>query len=434
MMHEKFHYKSVDDICVRAKELGVELPMTHDLSILTKSIEVGGSTFENRMAVHPMEGSDSELDGTPSDLTLRRYERFVSGGAALIWFESTSIAMEGRSGAHQLYFDEKTMPAFTKLVEQMKEAGIRENGFAPKVILQLNHSGRYSKSMSSPSPLIAYHKPIAEKDALLPESCVVTDDYIDRLVEAFGDASLLAEKAGFDGVDLKACHGYLGNELLSAYTREGKYGGSFENRTRFLMDCMKAAKAAINPDFILSLRLGIYDGLAYPYGFGVKTDGSLEPDMTEPKAILNRLRNEFGVDLINITMGIPYTNPHVNRPYDVGNYIPDEHPLEGLGRIAKLTAEVQHACPDIHMICSGVSYLREFSPNFAAALLERGDASIAGFGRMAFANPNFPKQIAAGGIDRDKVCQTCGQCAKLLRACEKTGCVIRDKEIYKILK
>ena len=231
-------------------------------------------------------------------------------------------------------------------------------------------------------------------------------------------------------MDVKCCHRYLACELLSAYTRPGEYGGSFENRTRFLKNCYRAAQAGLSSgEFFLTSRLNAYDGFPYPYGFGVR-EGSLEPDMTEAIRLIRELEAEFHIPLINITMGNPYKNPHVNRPYDHGNYVPDEHPLEGVDRVMKGVSEIQHAV-DIPVLGSAFSYLRQFSTNLAAGMVAGGHAAMAGFGRMAFAYPDFVQDARKDGhIDPRRVCLTCGGCAKLLRAGTPAGCILRDREVY----
>ncbi len=159
----------------------------------------------------------------------------------------------------------------------------------------------------------------------------------------------------------------------------------------------------------------------------------MEPDMTEPIRLVKELRDEFHIPLINITMGNPYKNPHVNRPYDHGNYVPDEHPLEGLGRMMKGLDEIQRAVPDLPVLGSAFSYLRQFAPNLAAGMVGEGHCAMAGFGRMAFAYPDFVQDLRRdGAIDPKRVCVTCGGCAVLLRAGTPAGCVVRDREVYKL--
>ncbi|MBQ3668234.1 MAG: flavin oxidoreductase/NADH oxidase, partial [Clostridia bacterium] len=319
MKHETFKYKSLDELRLKAEELNAFLPLESDLTPMFRPLDMGGHTLNNRFALQPMEGTDGTTDGAPGELTVRRYERFAAGGAGLIWFEAVATVPEGRASAHQLMITEKNLDDFKRLVERIKETGLKHNGYAPVVIMQATNSGRYSKPTGVPEPLIAYNCPPLESEPL-PQSCILSDDRLKRYTEAYAPATRLAMKAGFDGVDVKCCHRYLACELLSAYTREGLYGGSYENRTRFIKDALAAAASDIGDGF-LTLRMNAYDGFVYPYGWGVKTDGSLEVDLSEPIRLIRELKDSYNIPLINITMGNPYKNPHVNRPDDHGNYV-----------------------------------------------------------------------------------------------------------------
>jgi 2,4-dienoyl-CoA reductase-like NADH-dependent reductase (Old Yellow Enzyme family) len=264
----------------------------------------------------------------------------------------------------------------------------------------------------------------------LSDDRIVSDDHIDRIRDALISGAALAEKAGFDGVDIKACHRYINSELLSAYNRPGKYGGSLENRTRLLRESVAGAMAACGKDFIVSSRLNVYDGFAYPDGFGVATDGSLAFDASEPVWLLKQLQG-LGVELLNITMGNPYFNPHVNRPFASGGYDIAEHPLQGVARMLHGIASLKQEVPQMKLVCSALSYLGVVAPNVVAAFVEKGDFDIGGFGRTIFAYPDFAKDILAkGALDPHKVCLTCSKCTALMRAMSVTGCPIRDKEQY----
>ena len=304
-------------------------------------------------------------------------------------------------------------------------------------IMQNTHSGRYSKPHGTPEPLIAYNNPLFEKDTPIDEGRIVTDDELDRIGEALVAASVLAEKVGFDGVDIKCCHRYLNSELLSAYERKGRYGGSLENRTRLLRESIRGAIDSRRGDFIVSSRLNVYDGFPYPYGFGVATDGSLDPDLTEPKLLLSELER-LGVKLLNITMGNPYVNPHVNRPFAKGGYDPEEHPLVGVSRMLHGTAELKKAAPSIKIISSGLSYLGVAAPNVTAAFIADGGFDLCGFGRTVFAYPDFAKDILKeGGLKKDKICLCCSKCTEIMRSGSTPGCVIRDPlygQIYKEMR
>lgn len=429
MLHETFHYPTLDSLRAAAAEVRADLPLQEDVSPLFRPLTLGVKAAPNRIAFQPMEGTDGTEGGAPGELTIRRYERFAKAGPGLIWFEAVATVPEGRASAHQLYLTEENVDDFKRLTDDIRETCLRENGYVPVLVMQATNSGRYSKPHGYPEPMIAYNCPPLE-DEPLPADRIVSDDDLRRFEEAYTRTARLCQQAGFDGMDVKCCHRYLACELLSAYTRPGEYGGSFENRTRFLKNCYRAAQAGLSSgDFFLTSRLNAYDGFPYPYGFGVK-EGSLAPDMTEAIRLIRELEAEFHIPLINITMGNPYKNPHVNRPYDHGNYVPDEHPLEGVDRVMKGVSEIQHAV-DIPVLGSAFSYLRQFSTNLAAGMVEGGHAAMAGFGRMAFAYPDFVQDARKDGhIDPRRVCLTCGGCAKLLRAGTPAGCILRDREVY----
>lgn len=430
MAHEKFHYKTLEDVQEKAQELHLSLPFAADTKILAAPLKIGSITLHNRLGIAPMEGADSLPDGSPSDYTLRRYVKEAAGGSAVIWFEAISIVEEGRSSRTQLLLTKDNLEQYKVFTNTVKEAGIKANGFAPYLIMQANHSGRYSNPDNQPAPMIAYRHPYLEQYRAADDSCIVTDDYLKGLEEKFGEAARLAKEAGFDAVDIKSCHGYLLAELSSAYHRPGMYGGSYENRTRLLKNGIRAAKVYEDSEFQVTARLGIYDGYAYPYGFGVSEDSGLTPDATEPIRLVRELKEE-GLSMINLTMGNPYATTHVTRPYDAGKYIPEEHPLVGIGRMIHGIESVKRAVPEMIVWGSAPTYLRQFSDLFTAGAVEEGYCDGMLFGRMAFADPDFANEIVRNGrIDPKRVCLTCGKCGDLIRAHKPTGCIVRDPETF----
>jgi len=434
MKHETFHYSSWQDVTEACRDFTPFLPYCENTDILFTPVKIGAFESANRFALQPMEGTDGLENGAPGEYTIRRYKRFAEGGAGLIWFEAVASAPEVRASAHQLMLTDANLDSYKKIVEDIKETGFRKNGFAPVVIMQATNSGRYSKPNGYPEPLIAYNNPVLE-DTPIDKSRILSDDQLKAYEEKFYDMSRLSQEAGFDGMDVKCCHRYLACELLSAYTREGIYGGSFENRTRFILNAYEAAQSAIvKKDFFLTSRLNAFDGFPYPWGFGVKEGEGIEPCMDEAIKLIGIIKERFNIPVINITIGNPYKNPHVNRPYDKGNYVPEEHPLFGESRMMKCVSEIQNAFPELPVIGSAYTYLRQFSPNLAAGMIKEGHATMAGFGRLAFAYPDFVNDLKNNGaLDPRKICITCGQCAQLLRAGSPAGCVVRDREIYKPL-
>lgn len=431
MQHEKFHYASLDDVKAKAEELNIKLPLSGRPEVLKQPIRINGRVVQNRLAIQPMEGCDGTAEGSPGPLTLRRYERFAKSGAGLIWAEAVAVVPEGRANPRQLMLTEKNLDDFKSMVESIRENSFKENGVTPLLILQATHSGRYSKPDGVPAPLTAYRNLLLEGKHPLEESCIVTDDYLKTLTGQYAITAKLALKAGFDGVDIKACHRYLISELLSAYDRPGLYGGSFMNRTRLLREAAAAVKSAVPSTFIITSRMNLYDGFPYPWGFGVSEGGGSAPDMTEPARLAGLLYKESDIRLLNFTLGNPYFNPHVNRPYDSGPYEPDEHPLEGVARMCNCIGEIKRSLPELTVISSGTSYLRQYSVNLSAGMVEKGYADLAGFGREAFAYPDFAKDLLDKGfLDPGKCCITCSKCSELMRAGSVAGCVIRDRETY----
>lgn len=431
MQHERFHYRTLEEVKARAEELNVMLPFAADTHVLAQPLTVQGVTFANRLGVAPMEGADSTPDGSPSDYTLRRYVNEAIGGSAIIWFEAVSIVEEGRSSRTQLLLTDKNLDEYKRMNAAIKEAGITANGFAPFLIMQANHSGRYSNPDNRPEPMIAYRHPELEQYRAADDGCIVTDDYLQGLEERFGHAAKLAKEAGFDAIDIKSCHGYLLSELLSGFTRPGRYGGSYENRTRLLKNGIRAAKAYEGDGFLVTSRLGLYDGYAWPYGFGVREAGGLAIDLTEPIRLVRELYREEGLRFVNLTMGNPYATTHVTRPFDAGKYTPDEHPFEGLARMINSIGQVKQAVPGMMILASAPTYLRQFADLYAAGAVEQGLCDGMLFGRMAFADPDFANEIIRQGrINPKRVCMTCGKCGDLVRAHKPTGCVVRDHKTF----
>jgi len=424
----RFNFKSCDELYAFAESCGVALPRNDDFACLAepKTVEDSDVVLRNRLTVHPMEGFDGEENGAPGELTFRRCERFAESGAGLIWLEATSVVWEGRTCARQLWITKENLDSYKRLAEMMHE----KSGGTP-LILQLTHSGRFSKPENKPAPVISYHNPLMnEKMMIAPDYPVASDEYLDSLPEKFGEAARLAKEAGFDGADIKCCHKYLFSELLSAYGREGRYGGSFENRTRLFIDSVKAAGVYASKDFILASRFGPYDCLPYPWGFAADRDNYLNIDWDEPDR-LYRMMYENGIRLVDMTLGSPYINPHVNRPYDNGGYEPPEERITGVARLIDAAAHLKKTVPEITLIGTGYSWLRQYAPYAAAGAVASGMADAAGFGRMTFAYPDFAKDILTkGALDPHKVCLTCSKCTALMRAMSVTGCPIRDKEQY----
>lgn len=446
-----FKYKTPGDLGRDALALGLSVRLADDLSPLALPAEVGGRRVSNRLAIQPMEGCDGTPDGTPDELTFRRYRRFGAGGAKLLWGEAAAVVPEGRANPRQLVADAAHADGLARLAEACRASHREAWGRDDDLLLglQLTHSGRYSV----PRPILAQHDPALDPltfidrargiraDASTP---LITDDELDRLQDRYIEAAAIAYRAGFDFVDLKQCHRYLLNELLSAVTRPGKYGGSFENRTRFIREAVGRIRDA-HPGALVATRLNAFDGLPHrssiapPLVWGASADDPNVPDPAEPIALVGMLA-KGGVTLVNVSMGNPYANPHVVRPFDyapVDGYQTPEHPLIGVDRHFRVTAAIQQAHPGLAVVGSGYSWLQAFLLAAGAANVRDGRVTFVGVGRGALSHPDFGRFAREGRpLDPKRTCRTFSYCTALMRAKHNelgqfaAGCPPFDKDVY----
>lgn len=420
-----FDYNSLEDLSADIQDQGLDLPVSEDVSVLAEPIRLYGRNVKNRLAVLPMENFDGRDDGSPSELTIRRYRRFAKGGAGIIWMESTFTSMDSRSSLRMVGITEKNKDVFAHMITEIKEEAA--DGKAPFVICQLSHCGRLSNLDRHGVSVPAY---IACENPYLPRenAAVLSDEQIYEIIDDYVKAAALCKEAGFDAVDIRACHGYLLSEMLSAYTRENSiFGGSFENRTRMLLTIIDRINSEVG--IPIACRLNGTDLVPYPYGFGMKTDGSMEPDLTEPIE-LGRILFSKGVQLLNISLGRGHAD-HLLSPSDHPRYYPKAHQLTSIDFFQGMAAQFKTAIPEAVIMTGGFSWLKMYGPNVAAGGILAGKYDLAGFGKTALANPNFANDIIKdGSLRKDGWCLNCGMCGRLIGMGGTTGCVVRDKEMY----
>ena len=391
------------------------------------SINFNGITIPNRVVIQPMEGCDCEYDdGRPTDLTLKKYFNNAHSGAGIIWFEANAVTPEGRTNHRQMMITENNLNAFIDMVKKVKAITKEEFGYEPLCFIQLTHSGRQSIT-----PMIMYRHPLYEKTRPVTDENIVSDEYLDTLPGKYLKAAELAYKAGFDGVDVKSCHGYLFQEILSSFNRPGRYGGSFENRTNLLLKCVRLIKEKLGDKLIIANRISITDMIPYPYGFGTTKDNQM--DLTEPLKLIHLLHDE-GIRLINITLGNPYYNPHVNRPFKKGPYTPLETPEVGLKRFYDVGKTLKKEFPDMLFINSGLSYYRNELFIKSNQLLNDKCADFVGFGRISLAYPTFYKDYLNGTFNPNKCCLACSNCTVLMRNKCVSGCAVFNPYYRDLLK
>ena len=421
-------------------------------SPLAQPFELDGVRTGNRFCILPMEGWDGMPDGRPSDLTRRRWQRFGLSGAKLIWGgEAVAVQFDGRANPNQLVISETTKPDLVSLRETLvashREAfGANADGDL-YVGLQLTHSGRYSQPSvkGRAEPRVAYAHPLL--DRRFPAGVtMMSDDDLDRLVDRFVAAAKEAWEAGFAFVDVKHCHGYLGHELLSARTREGKYGGSIENRTRFVREVTAGIRATV-PGLGVAVRLSAFDmipfrksesgvgvpedgGDTYASAFGyLEADDRLDAALADARELL-RILETLGIRWVCITAGSPYYNPHMQRPAlfpPSDGYLPPEDPLVGVARQIAGTARLKRAFPNIAIVGSAYSYLQEWLPHVAQHNVRHGMTDFVGLGRMVLSYPQLPVDVLAGrSLQRKLICRTFSDCTTGPRRGLVSGCYPLD--------
>ncbi len=405
----------------------------------------------NRFCVLPMEGWDGTTDGEPSELTRRRWQRFGASGAKLIWGgEAVAVRHDGRANPNQLLMSERNEPALASLRDALVTAHRERFGSNADgdlyLGLQLTHSGRFSRPnvWNRPEPLAAHLNPILDKR--FPGGVtLMRDEDIDRLIDDFIEAARRAAAIGFHFVDIKHCHGYFGHELLSARDRDGRYGGSLENRTRFLFNVVRGIRAAV-PGLGIGVRLSVIDSVpyrktadgpgepetavaGYRHGFGVIDESGVDRALDEGRELLRLLRSR-GVRWVCLTAGSPYYCPHVVRPAlfpPADGYDPPEDPLRGVARQIRVTATLKSEFPDMVFVGSAYTYLQEWLPNVGQYTLRHGMSDFVGLGRVMLSYPDLAADVLEGRpLTRKLVCRTFSDCTTGPRLGLVSGCYPLD--------
>ncbi len=446
--------KTPTDFREHLRTLSIPLPFDERLETgptapLAQPFVRDRGTIGNRFCILPMEGWDGTDDGRPTELTRRRWKNFGFSGAKLIWGgEAVAVRHDGRANPNQLAINDATLSDIeglrTLLLETHREHFERTDDLL--VGLQLTHSGRFCRPRDKRrmEPRILYRHPLLDsRFGVHDDSALLTDDDIDSLIGDFVSAAKLAAKIGFTFVDIKHCHGYLGHEFLSAFDRPGRYGGSFENRTRFLREIVAGVNAEA-PALEIGVRVSVYDFCPFqpgPDGVGVPTangsyhyafggDGTgLGIDLAEASAFLDLLRR-LSIELVCVSAGSPYYNPHMQRPAAFppsDGYQPPEDPLLGVARQIDATAKLKRTHPDLIIVGSGYSYLQEWLPHVGQNVVRHGGADFVGLGRMVLSYPDLPADVLAGKtLSRKRICRTFSDCTTAPRNGMVSGCYPLD--------
>ena len=393
-----------------------------------------------------MEGWDAEADGKPSDLVRRRWLNFGRSGAKWLWGgEAMAVVHEGRANPRQLVINEANEEFLKQMLEETTAVHRTEFGSADDLLVgfQLTHSGRFCRpnKYKVTEPRILYRHPVLDrKFGIDSDAAVMTDDEIRRLIERFIAAAKIAERCGAHFVDVKHCHGYLGHEFLSAQSRPGEFGGSFENRTRFLREIVSGIRATCGK-LRIGVRLSAFDFVAFKPDPGLSTGKKLGPGIPEDPAGVTRvdlaegirfleLCQSLGIRMINVSAGSPYYNPHIQRPAlfpPSDGYQPPEDPLAGCVRQIDATAELKRRFPDLVLIGTAYTYLQEYLPHVAQAQVRAGRVDAVGLGRMVLSYPTLPADVLRTGMMNHKaICRTFSDCTTGPRHGLRSGCFPLD--------
>lgn len=463
--------KTPEKFLEHIESLNIEIPCDTSIELKAHSpiarsfdqFEIAGKKAGNRIAIHPMEGWDGTTDGGVTETMERRWSRFGLSGAKLIWGgEAMAVRPDGRANPNQLIINEKNIKAISGLRQKLVESHQQKYGHTEDLIIgfQLTHSGRFCRPNDKKKlePRIAYRHPILDrKFGIESDEPVLSDGEIRELIECYAQAAVLAEKAGADFIDIKHCHGYLLHEFLSARHRPGPYGGSFENRTRILREIVEAIRAA-GVKIGLGVRLSAFDFvpfrpnpdpdlaepgklgpgmpeefeayLPYDYVFGSDPTNPLEPELTETRKFID-LCSELGIQLVNLTAGSPYYNPHIQRPaaYPPSDgYQPAHDPLIDVARQMKVVRSLMKTKPDnVALVGSGYSYLQEFLPQVAQAAIRDGWTDFVGIGRVVLSYPDiFLDAMERGELTPKLICRTFSDCTTGPRNGMISGCFPLD--------
>lgn len=354
---------------------------------------IGNLKIKNRVVMTAMGVSLANLDGTPSDEMIAYYGARAKGGVGLIINEITRVCDEtGVAAVRQLSLtsDDK-IPAFQKMTDEIHKYGA-------KMFAQLHHPGRETFNALNGFKLL----PAASVQACglcLQATHAMTIDEIHEMQKKYVDAAIRAKKAGYDGIELHGAHGYLIQQFLSPYTnhRTDAYGGTLENRMRFLSEIITAIKNEM-PDYPVSVRISADEFLK---SIGVTRQGL---ELEESIAIAKELE-KLGVDIINVSAGL----------YETANATiePMSYPE---GWRTYLIKGIKEA---VTIPVMGVGVIRH--PEFAEKLLKEGNQDFVAMGRTHLADSEWVNKTMDGKENQIRKCISCLHCFETYMDCMVTG-------------
>ena len=356
--------------------------------------KIGSMETKNRVVFTAMGNALANKDGSVSERDIHFYGARAKGGVGLIFTECTIVDGErGKGNTKQIgVYDDKFIPGLKALADEVHKYG-------SKIIAQIYHPGRQGIcEVNGNLPMLAPSK--VECKVVQQPVEEMSIEQIEDMVNKFVEAAVRVKKAGMDGVEVHGAHGYLINQFLSPYTnrRKDKYGGSLENRMRFLEEIILGIREKCGEDFPMTVRLSIDEFLDYT---GLENEGL---KLEEGKKIAKRLE-ELGVDALNISSGI----------YESMNTSWEPTGFEQGWKIY-LPAEIKKV---VKIPVIGVSVIRD--PEFADRMIREGKIDFAGSARQHFADPEWANKAKEGRVDEIRRCISCLHCMETLMGADITG-------------
>lgn len=392
---------------------------------LLSPIQIGTRTCPNRFFIQAMECNDEDETGNPSPDTTERYRNLFKGEAGLISLEAISITRESRARDNQLMIMAPNRAPLGEFVKRVKEVN-------PKslFIFQLTHSGE----LSNP----AFSRRVCVKPLYGYGGDLLTEDDVNKIMDDFVLAARIAHDVGADGIDLKLCHGYLGSQLLRPYNdRAWKYGGPWENRSRFAFELYeRIAKAVDDKNFLIGSKVSAWEG--FPGGFG--TDGPDSPimDLTEPLALIRGLEERGAQYFIqsagspSITISLTQVDKHIPYYAYLHQYWAKEFKRALKPETVVIGSNFSPFRDGKNRLCA-VTPERSSLLNYGAQCIERGAMDMIGLGRQSFADPHLPLKLREGREDEIRYCTVCDNCLELLIRQTPVGCCTFNKKYTDIL-
>ena len=378
------------------------------MSVLFEKTEIKGMELKNRLVRSATMEAMADDEGYPTDHLFKLYERLAKGGVGLIITGYTYVSRDGKTPAMLGIDTDEHIPKYRELVSHVHQNGAQ-------IAMQLNHCGRQTtKEMTGTQPIA----PSAVKDKsffVMPREMTEAD--IERIIEAFAQAARRVKESGFDALQLHGAHGYLISQFLCPHTnrREDKWGGSIENRMRFVTEIYERARKSVGYDYPILIKISAYDHMK----------NGLKP---EEGVVMAKTMAEMGFDGIEVSCGIGEDGGSTLRgdiPFDV---ILDEWEMfrnKGFlfrffmkniaSKLMKPIPFTQGYNRDSAKIIKKKVNVPIFAvggmidPAFMEETIQSGEADYISLSRALITDPNFPNKIREGNRELSR-CIHCNLC------------------------